>query len=135
MTGTDGSRHPITLPVGKMRPEILERQRARARESLPPQFAEIVCGTRQQFIQAITDVLASRDSFFDGKVLLVGDAVAGFRPHTAASTSQAAYDALLLGEWMRGEMGRGEWEGRTMEFAREMQGMGERSQFGAHPMQ
>lgn len=50
MTGTDGSRHPITLPVGKMRPEILERQRARARESLPPQFAEIVCGTRQPFI-------------------------------------------------------------------------------------
>lgn len=139
MTDTDGKRHPITLPAGAMRPEILDQQRAHARTTLPPQFAEIVCHTQQPFIQAITDVIAPRNSFFDGKVLLIGDAVAGFRPHTAASTSQAAFDAQLLGEWLKGEMGREEWEGRTMEFARDVQAkgveMGERSQFGEHPMQ
>lgn len=139
MTGTDDKRHPITLPVGKMRPEILNRQRAHAKKILPPQFAEIVCDTQQPFIQAITDVIATQNSFFDGKVLLIGDAVAGFRPHTAASTSQAAYDAQLLYDYMKGEMDREEWEKRTMEYARDMQAkgvqMGERSQFGEHPMQ
>ena len=139
MTGADGKRHGVTLPVGQMRPEILEQQRAYAKEILPPQFAEIVCNTKQPFIQAITDVIAPRNSFFDGKVLLIGDAVAGFRPHTAASTSQAAYDAQLLSQWFNGEMGRQEWEARTMEYARNMQGkgveMGDKSQFGKHPMQ
>lgn len=139
MTSTDGKRHPITLPVGKMRPEILDQQRAHARKILPPQFAEIVCNTQQPFIQAITDVIALRNSFFDGKVLLIGDAVAGFRPHTAASTSQAAFDAQLLYEYMKGEMDREEWEKRTMKYARDMQAkgvqMGERSQFGEHPVQ
>ena len=138
MTDTDGKCYPITLPVGKMRPEILDQQRAHAREILLLQFAEIVCDTQQPFIQAITDVMAPRNSFFDGKVLLIGDAVAGFRPHTAASTSQAAYDAQLLSEWQKGDMGREEWERRTMEFAREMQRkgvqMGERSQFADHSM-
>lgn len=36
--------------------------------------------------------------FFNGKVLLIGDALAGFRPHTVASTSQAAFHSNLLAE-------------------------------------
>ena len=103
---------------------------------LPPQFAEIVCDTKQPFIQAITDVVSPGNSFFDGKLLLIGDAVAGFRPHTAASTSQAALDAQKLYELMNGEIGLGQWEEETMEFAKDMQRrgveMGQRSQFGHH---
>ena len=107
MTDSDGKTHHVTLPIGKMRIDILEQQRQYAKEVLPPQFAEIVCGTKQPFIQAITDVIAPRNSFFDGKLLLIGDAVAGFRPHTAASTSQAAFDAQKLYELMNGEIGLG----------------------------
>ncbi|MCJ1285815.1 hypothetical protein MMC26_005156 [Xylographa opegraphella] len=138
MTDADGHGHHTTLPAGKMRREIWERQKGYARRILPPQFAELVEKTRQPFIQAVTDVLAPRNSFLDGKVLLIGDAVAGLRPHTAASTSQAAFDALMLDELMRGEIDHERWQEKTMGYAREMQRrgveMGQRSQFGHHPL-
>jgi hypothetical protein len=76
-------------------------QRSYAKEILPPQFAELVDLTERPFIQAITDVVSPQVVFYDGKVILMGDAVAGFRPHTAASTSQAAFHALLLDKYLR----------------------------------
>ncbi|KAI9814239.1 MAG: hypothetical protein M1827_003405 [Pycnora praestabilis] len=137
MTDEDGQRHHNTLPIWKMRKEIWYQQKDYAHKVLPPQFAEIVSNTQRPFIQAITDVLASRNTYFGRKVLLIGDAVAGFRPHTAASTSQAAFDAQLLGKAMGGKMSLEEWEEETMQFARHMQQkgvqMGDRSQFGYHP--
>ncbi|TKA70744.1 hypothetical protein B0A49_07653 [Cryomyces minteri] len=137
MTDVDGKTHAVTLPVGKMAPRVWEKQKAVAAATLPPQVAEIVAKTEQPFIQAITDVLSPSNTYLDGRVLLVGDALAGFRPHTAASTSQAAYDALMLDALLRGEMSRQEWAARTMEYARRVQRrgveMGERSQFGRHP--
>jgi len=42
-----------------------------------------------------------------GKVLLIGNALAGFRPYTVASTSQAAYDALLLAGLVSGKITHG----------------------------
>lgn len=108
MTDSDGKTHHFTLPIGRMKENILEQQKQFAKEVLPPQFAEIVCSTKRPFIQAITDVISPRNSFFNGKLLLVGDAVAGFRPHTAASTSQAAFDAQKLHELINGDIGLGQ---------------------------
>ncbi|KAK5163479.1 uncharacterized protein LTR77_010661 [Saxophila tyrrhenica] len=138
MTGTDGKRHAITLPVGTMKPQVWEQQKDHAKELLPPQFAEAVGKTQQPFVQAITDNIAPQNSFLAGKVLMVGDALAGFRPHTAASTSQAAFDALTLGLWMGGEIDQQEYGARVKQYARETQkhgvNLGERSQFGRHPL-
>lgn len=138
MTDSEGNRHHNTLPIGSMRDEIWQQQQAYAKRILPPQFADIVSKTKHPFIQAITDVISPRNAFFDGKILLIGDAVAGFRPHTAASTSQAAFDALKLEELISGKMSRTEWEMETMEYARHVQergvALGERSQFGRHPL-
>lgn len=138
MADIHGKRHSITLPVGTMKPEVWTKQKNYAAEVLPPQFAEAVQKTQQPFIQAITDVVPSRNCFMDGKVLIVGDALSGFRPHTAASTSQAAYDALVMGEWMSGHIDREEYERRVMEYAQRLQKhgvmLGERSQFGRHPL-
>lgn len=138
MTDTDGKTHHVTLPIGKMRQEVLEKQRESARKSLPPQFAAIVCATQQPFIQAITDVISPQNAFFNGKLLLIGDAVAGFRPHTAASTSQAAFDAQKLEPLMTGEIGLEQWKQETMEYAKYMQArgveMGKRSQLGQPPL-
>ncbi|KAK4575062.1 hypothetical protein LTR86_000914 [Recurvomyces mirabilis] len=137
MTGTDGRRHAITLPVGTMKDGVWEKQKAYAAEVLPPQYAEAVRKTKQPFVQTVTDVISHQNSFMDGKVLLVGDALAGFRPHTAASTGQAAYDALVLGQWMKGEIGEKQYGEKIMEFATRVQKhgvmLGQRSQFGEHP--
>jgi 2-polyprenyl-6-methoxyphenol hydroxylase-like FAD-dependent oxidoreductase len=137
MTDTKGRRHAITLPVGTMNPDVWLKQKASAPEVLPPQYAEVVCKTEQPFIQAITDVISPQNSFFSGKVLLVGDALAGFRPHTAASTSQAAFDALRMGDWFGGQIDKTTYDTRVLEYAKELQQkgvmLGERSQFGRHP--
>ena len=137
MTDREDKRHAITLPVGGMRESVLEKQKAYAREVLPPQFAECVEKTKQPFVQAITDNISSQNSYMDGKVLLVGDALAGFRPHTAASTSQAAFDALTIGECLRGEISKEEYDQKIIDFAQRVQKhgvmLGERSQFGRHP--
>lgn len=150
MTDTDGKSHAFTLPAGKMQPEIWEDQKRYAEKILPHQFSEIVTKTKTPFIQAVTDVicpggiLEDKGGRFGGMVLLVGDAVAGFRPHTAGSTGQASWHAVLLGKVREfvgdeeGEMSLREWEESVMGFARERQRqgveMGDRSQFGKHPL-
>lgn len=138
MTDTEGKRHRYTLPAGKMKPEIWTAQKELGHQVLPSQFAELVQLTREPFIQAVTDVTGETNVFMNGKVVLVGDSVAGFRPHTAASTSQAALDALLLEKVMKDEMGLDEWETETMAYAKRVQRhgveLGERSQFGRHPL-
>ncbi|KAK5111450.1 hypothetical protein LTR62_004902 [Meristemomyces frigidus] len=137
MTGTDGKRHAITLPVGTMKESVLKQQKAYAAKILPPQYAEAVQKTKQPFVQAITDVISPQNSHMDGKVLLVGDALAGFRPHTAASTGQAAYDALTFGKWMKGEISAKTYNEDVTDFAWRVQRhgvrLGQRSQFGEHP--
>jgi 2-polyprenyl-6-methoxyphenol hydroxylase-like FAD-dependent oxidoreductase len=125
-TDVDGNKHHYTLPVGKMRPEVWSAQKKLAENVLPPQFAELVNKTEHPFIQAITDVLSTRNCFFDGKCLLVGDALAGFRPHTAASTSQAAYNAMVLHDIMEAsEKEREKMLEEMLMFARNMQKHGQ----------
>ena len=136
MTDTQGKRHAITLPVGSMNPDVWERQKAYAARTLPPQYAEAVNQTQQPFVQAITDVISTQNSFYDGKVLLVGDALAGFRPHTAASTSQAAFHAIYMGKMFRGRREKVEYDEHVVDYAKRQQEhgveIGQRSQFERH---
>jgi 2-polyprenyl-6-methoxyphenol hydroxylase-like FAD-dependent oxidoreductase len=131
MTDKDGKRRKITIPPGTMRKEAWELVKKRGRDRLPPQMSEMVEKTKQPFVQAITDVIAPMN--LHGGVVLVGDALAGFRPHTVASTSQAAFDVMLLVDWLEGTISREEFVKRAMEYARLIQhrGMfiGNRSQF------
>ncbi|KAF2734819.1 monooxygenase [Polyplosphaeria fusca] len=130
MTDVDGVRHRITMPPGKTDMGAWEKQRVSARQRLPPQFAEIVCATTKPFVQAITDVISPENEFLGGKVVLIGDALAGFRPHTVASTSQAAFDAMILADMVAGKVERKEWKRETMAYARTVQRRG--VQMGQH---
>jgi hypothetical protein len=143
MTDVDGQQHRFTVPTGgKMKQEVLEKAKDRATEQLPPQFAELVVKTTNPFVQAITDLPPPEDvpiaRLLNGKAILVGDALSGFRPHTAASTSQAAFHALLLEQAFRGQMSWDEYEKEVLEFANNWQRrgvmLGQRSQFGEHPL-
>jgi 2-polyprenyl-6-methoxyphenol hydroxylase-like FAD-dependent oxidoreductase len=143
MTDKDGNTHRYTLPTGgKMRDEVWEARKQRAKEILPTQYYELVEKTKTPFVQAITDLKPPADGkcwFLDGKAVLVGDALSGFRPHTAASTSQAALHALLLGKVFSGEMSREHYQENVIDYAKAVQEhgvrLGERSQFGRHPLE
>jgi 2-polyprenyl-6-methoxyphenol hydroxylase-like FAD-dependent oxidoreductase len=143
MTDEDGKRHHITLPAGGVRDQVWKRQKEFAKDVLPPQFAELVEKTKVPFIQAITDVIAPSADLDSGRVLLIGDALAGLRPHTAMSTSQAAFDAMSLAEAINkiinggGKAALDEWEKHAVQYATDLQRhgvhIGNRSQFGDHP--
>ncbi|KAF2094643.1 FAD/NAD(P)-binding domain-containing protein [Rhizodiscina lignyota] len=139
LTDVDGMPHRITLPPGKINPAVWEKRKNIARENLPRPFADLVCATKKPFVQAITDVISPENEFMGGKVVLIGDALAGFRPHTVASTSQAAFDAMILADMLEGKISRKEWKLQTMCYARTIQkrgvDMGNRSQFGDLPLE
>jgi 2-polyprenyl-6-methoxyphenol hydroxylase-like FAD-dependent oxidoreductase len=135
MTDAQGTVHPWTNQHPPQK--LIQDQKAYAKKNLPPQFAELVELTEKPFIQAITDVISPQAVFHDGHVVLVGDAVAGFRPHTAASTSQAAFHALKLNEYLRqGQVDWTSYEDEIMHYARNGvehgKKLGNRSQFQKH---
>ncbi|KPI34927.1 2,6-dihydroxypyridine 3-monooxygenase [Cyphellophora attinorum] len=144
MTDSDGGKHRFTLPTGgKMQQHVWERQKDRAKKNLPPQFAELVTKTEKPFVQAITDVKPPSKGtevgrLLGGRGMILGDALAGFRPHTAASTAQAAFDVLKLDEVFAGDLGWAEYERQVLDFAHSWQArgvmLGTRSQFGHHPL-
>jgi len=74
----------------------IEHLHREAENLLPLPFREVVEATAQPFAQAIRD-LAS-DHMVAGRVAIIGDAAAIPRPHTAASTSKAAANALALAD-------------------------------------
>ena len=117
MTDINGCQHRLTLPIGKMRPDVWEQQQDVAQQTLPAPFAELVAKTTQPFISAIVDIPICRPSMYDGKLLFVGDALCAFGPHVASSGNQAAYDALLLAKLASGEIDLRAWEARVVEFA------------------
>jgi 2-polyprenyl-6-methoxyphenol hydroxylase-like FAD-dependent oxidoreductase len=144
MTDNDGKKHHLTLPAGGVRDEVWTRQKDYAREVLPPQFAELVEKTEVPFIQAITDVVPQSALLDSGRVLLIGDALAGLRPHTAMGTGRAAFDAMKLAEAINKVIDGREmevltqWEKEVLKYAMDLQShgvqIGNRSQFGDHPL-
>ena len=94
----DRNGHPrgYAIPEGLLADRWVEHLHRDAENLLPLLFREVVEATTQPFAQAIRD-LAS-DHIVAGRVIIIGDAAAIPRPHTAASTSKAAANALGLAD-------------------------------------
>ncbi|MDQ1505439.1 MAG: 2,6-dihydroxypyridine 3-monooxygenase [Actinomycetota bacterium] len=135
MTGTDGRRHPLSLPPGAVRPRFLD-ELAEAATRLPTPLAEMVTGTAEPFVQLIVDVAVPRMVF--GRICLLGDAAFALRPHAAVGTAKAAEDAWQLARGLReagGDVGRAlaSWERSQLRLGRQVAARtceaGNRSQF------
>jgi 2-polyprenyl-6-methoxyphenol hydroxylase-like FAD-dependent oxidoreductase len=94
MTDRDGHPRGYAIPEGFLADRWVEHIHREAENLLPLPFRGVVQATTQPFAQAIRD-LAS-DHMVVGRVMIIGDAAAIPRPHTAASTSKAAANALAL---------------------------------------
>jgi 2-polyprenyl-6-methoxyphenol hydroxylase-like FAD-dependent oxidoreductase len=99
MTDRNGRIRRTLLPPGLVRPQAVAELREAARALLAPQMAELVLATEAPFIQPIFDLGVPRMVF--RRVLLTGDAAFVPRPHTAASTSKAASNAMALADALR----------------------------------
>lgn len=94
LTDRDGRARVLSLPPGRVRPEVVSAQAALADRLLPSPFRRLFDATADPFVQAIHDLAVPRMAF--GRAALVGDAAFLLRPHTAASTAKAAADAIAL---------------------------------------
>lgn len=116
----DGHRHRNTVPAGHIREHIWLSKVAHAQLApFPPPILELITKIRRPFVQAITETdVPPRAAFENGTVFLTGDALCQFRPHTALSATQAAFDARLIVEHLKGEITLQEWEEKVLRFSR-----------------
>ena len=93
-TDVSGRTHEMAVPPPLLQPAVVERARRAARESIAPQFAEVVERAVQPFFQAIFDLECPRLVF--GRIALLGDAAFVARPHVGMGVTKAAGDAIAL---------------------------------------
>src|SRR5262249_54645623 len=96
MIDRNGHQRGYAIPEGLLADRWVEHLHRDAENLLPLPFREVVEATTQAFAQAIRD-LAS-DHIVAGRVVIIGDAAAIPRPHSAASTSKAAANTLGLAD-------------------------------------
>lgn len=94
LTDASGTTHEYSIPPPLIRPEHIERLKAHAVATLPPQFSEIVLRAEQHMLQPIYDVESTRIAF--GRIALIGDAAFVARPHVGIGVLKAAQDAQAL---------------------------------------
>ena len=99
MTDRDGRKRGYAIPEGLLADKWLPYLHREAAALLPRPFQEVVEATTQPFAQAIRDLACDR--MVSGRVIVLGDAASIPRPHTAASTSKAAANALALADALR----------------------------------
>ena len=136
LSDRDGRQRDYSIPPGMLAPDVQRTMRTYAGAVLPPAFQKLIAATKEPFVQAILD-LAVPQMVFD-HVVLAGDAAFIPRPHTAASTSKAAADAIALADALvesnhhvslaldAWEPQRLAWGLRLMKYG---QSLGDRSQF------
>lgn len=96
MTDKAGNKREYAMPPGMLTEKWVNKVYEDANQLLPPSFKAAVLATEEPFAQAIVDLTSEK--MVHDRVLLLGDAAFVPRPHTAASTSKAAANALALGE-------------------------------------
>ena len=117
LTDTEGQKHRNTLPMGKMRPEVWQKQKAYAAQVMTPCFLELVNLTKLPFVSTIRDRSSSRASFLDGRVLFVGEALTLIRPHTGMSFNHSAVNCLTLRKVLQNQLTLRAWEKEVLQWA------------------
>jgi 2-polyprenyl-6-methoxyphenol hydroxylase-like FAD-dependent oxidoreductase len=110
MTDINLTVHSNTVPSGLVRPEVWDRHLATNLDAVAAPFAEVISMCKKPFVTKVNDALTDKAIFFDGHLVLVGDALATYRPHLALATEQVAGHCLDLGKVWHGEMTLQQWE-------------------------
>ncbi|CAO2648158.1 Nn.00g090800.m01.CDS01 [Neocucurbitaria sp. VM-36] len=119
MTDVNGKHHSVTMPARILRPEVWEAQLSRKKDSLSPLWYSIFSQSDLPLLTAVHSFENSKASFFNGKLLLAGEAFTQIRPHLGASCDIAAVQALSLAKVLVGEKSVKEWEDNVAEYATE----------------
>lgn len=103
--------------MGKMRPQVWQKQKAYAAQVMTPCFLELVNQTSLPFVSTVRDRSSARASFLDGRLLFVGEALTLMRPHTGMSFNHSAVNCLTLQKVLRDQLTLGAWESEVLQWA------------------
>jgi len=117
MTDVHGVRHNITVPSHLLRPEVWRAQLRRRDSSLTPLWREVFHASDMPLLTAIRSFDNTQASFFNAKLLLVGEAFLQLRPHLGASSDIAGISAIHLPLVLSGHMTIEQWEKKVAEHA------------------
>ena len=117
VTDTEGRTHRDTLPMGKMNPNVWQKQKDYAARVMTPCFLELVNKTKMPFVSTIRDRVSDRALFLEGKVLFVGEALTLMRPHSGKSFNLTAISCLALQKVFEGELRLWQWEVEVLQWA------------------
>lgn len=110
-TDINGRRCPRTVSPGLLRPDVWARHRAALVQRMTPPFAEVVARSPTPFATKVGEHLGARASFCGGRVVLLGDALAAYRPNLGRATDQAAAHVLALARvWRGGQQDLAAWD-------------------------
>lgn len=111
LTDIEGRFHANTVPAGRVHPDVWRKHLAAKLPAMAAPYATLLStaavaptgsdnggkgSSAGIFVTKVNDVLNEKAAFFDGHLVLVGDALAAFRPHLALATEQAARHCLDL---------------------------------------
>ena len=100
LTDKRGRMHDTSLPRGAATEQHKAYIRARAREDLRGEAADVICATEEPFIQVIYDLHVP--AYAARHICLVGDASSLARPHTGAGAIKAQTQAIALSNALTG---------------------------------
>jgi 2-polyprenyl-6-methoxyphenol hydroxylase-like FAD-dependent oxidoreductase len=95
LTDKNGKQRDYSIPPGMMADDVEREMRDYAQILVEP-FEKLIAATKEPFVQAILDLGVPNMAF--ERIALVGDAAFIPRPHTAASVSKAAANAIALAD-------------------------------------
>lgn len=136
LTDKNGNRRGYSIPPGLMVPDVEQQMRRYADQALARPFQQLVAATEEPFVQAILDLGVPQMAF--DRIALVGDAAFIPRPHTAASVSKGAANAISLADTLVAQnhnvpKALEAWETNQLRLGMHLwqagQSLGERSQF------
>lgn len=138
-TDRHGRRCHTTVAPGALDPDVWARHRAALLPRMIPPFAEVVARSPVPFATKVREHAAApreHDHGYQDRVVLVGDALAAYRPNLGRATDQAAAHCLSLAALCRGERTLAAWEadacreaGRVLLLSRIMSEFGKGTWF------
>jgi hypothetical protein len=117
-TDIHGRVHSNTVPRGLINRDVWATQVERHQAQMIAPLAEIITKTPKPFVTKINEVQCSTATFYDGRVVLVGDAFTGFRSHLGMGSEQAARHCIQMDRVWKQEITLEERDSEAILYAK-----------------
>lgn len=117
-TDIHGKLHSNTVPQGLVNPDVWSLQIARYKAQMIAPLAEIVSKTPRPFVTKVGEAQCMQSTFYEGRLVLVGDSFTSFRSHRGMASEQAARHCWQMDRVWRGEITQEQRDREAVFYAR-----------------